>query len=834
MGFNFPPSPIIGEVYPTPAIPGVPQYMWDGEVWGSSLDVVNPALFVMKSGDTMTGDLVLTKNAPQLVLDRSDTTTNASLVGKVGGIVTWSISFEDTLRLLRHDGVSTHAVMVGNWIDGKVSTTLPDKINLEGRWAVGFDGDGDDLYIERYDDDGVPLGRPITIERVTGLASVEADPVAALGIATKQYVDAIAIPTGGGFVTTDDVPPLSPVDGQMWWDSSAAQLYIFYADETSGQWVSASSVGPMGPQGPQGIQGEIGPQGPIGLTGADSVVPGPVGPVGPQGETGLTGETGAQGIQGEVGPIGPTGLQGPQGEVGETGPQGIQGEVGPVGATGEQGIQGETGATGPQGETGLTGATGAQGEQGEIGLTGETGPQGVQGEVGPTGPAGAQGEQGLQGVQGIQGEIGPQGPVGATGADSVVPGPTGPQGEIGPQGPIGLTGATGADSTVPGPVGPAGPQGIQGEQGPQGLPGVDGDDGSTFIGDAPPPAPEHGDFWWDSTAAQLFIFYGDGTSGQWVSASSVGPAGLTGPAGPEGPASTVAGPVGPAGPEGPAGPAGPIGETGPAGPAGDVSLAVMKAGDTMTGTLRVASDVYSYRPGALETGYFFPCSSAVQYYGFDGTSMIINGAPLHVASSMTSYGFNCHGNINGYALLCIRPDWPQGNYSCSAYINFQGGGIQYGLSMRATDDANPLAIAFNSAGNAVVGSISQNASSVAFNTASSGELKESLTAFDAGPIIDQIEVWHYTWKETGEPSYGVIAQQVQPIYPIAVTHIPPNVAMKEDDATSPEWWGVDYSKFVPLLLQEVKALRERVAVLEGAAARTSTDTNVSVGKKRKR
>jgi hypothetical protein len=55
MGFNFPASPIVGEVYPTPAIPGVPQYMWDGEVWGASL--VDPDLYVKKTGDQMVGPL---------------------------------------------------------------------------------------------------------------------------------------------------------------------------------------------------------------------------------------------------------------------------------------------------------------------------------------------------------------------------------------------------------------------------------------------------------------------------------------------------------------------------------------------------------------------------------------------------------------------------------------------------------------------------------------------------------------------------------------------------------------------------------------------------------
>ena len=64
-------------------------------------------------------------------------------------------------------------------------------------------------------------------------------------------------------------------------------------------------------------------------------------------------------------------------------------------------------------------------------------------------------------------------------------------------------------------------------------------------------------------------------------------------------------------------------------------------------------------------------------------------------------------------------------------------------------------------------------------------------------------------KEAGERSYGIVAQQAVEVYPTAVTHTI-NPADKDD-----EFWGVDYSKYVPVLLQELKALRARVAQLEG-------------------
>jgi len=73
--------------------------------------------------------------------------------------------------------------------------------------------------------------------------------------------------------------------------------------------------GVVGPQGPQG------PAGPVGPPGANSTVPGPTGP---------QGAPGAPGPQGAAGPTGATGAQGPAGPTGAPGPAGSQGPPGPV------------------------------------------------------------------------------------------------------------------------------------------------------------------------------------------------------------------------------------------------------------------------------------------------------------------------------------------------------------------------------------------------------------------------------------------------------------------------------------------------------------------------
>jgi hypothetical protein len=150
-------------------------------------------------------------------------------------------------------------------------------------------------------------------------------------------------------------------------------------------------------------------------------------------------------------------------------------------------------------------------------------------------------------------------------------------------------------------------------------------------------------------------------------------------------------------------------------------------------------------------------------------------------------------------------------------VAHQGGGNQYGIGLQPSAD-NTTAIYFSNAVAVGVGAISTTAVGTTYATTSSGELKEDLKSFDAGAIIDATEVYDFAWKSTGERSFGVIAQQAVEVYPMAVTHIesvPLTPEAKEAGGIGEEFWGVDYSKYVPVLLQELKALRVRVAELEG-------------------
>ena len=219
---------------------------------------------------------------------------------------------------------------------------------------------------------------------------------------TELYSSVIAT----GVASTSASPPLSPGEGDLWWNTLDGNLYVYY----SGIWASTNS----GVQGPQGAQGDIGPEGPAGIRGLKGDT-GEIGPRGYTGETGLQGEVGPRGLKGDKGDTGANGIDGAQGIQGIQGEQGPRGLKGDKGDTGANGLKGDKGDTGEQGEQGPRGLKGDKGDTGANGLKGDKGDTGEQGEQGPRGLKGDTGEQGLQGLKGDTGEAGPQGDRGSPG-----------------------------------------------------------------------------------------------------------------------------------------------------------------------------------------------------------------------------------------------------------------------------------------------------------------------------------------------------------------------------------------------------------------------------------
>lgn len=106
------------------------------------------------------------------------------------------------------------------------------------------------------------------------------------------------------------------------------------------------------------------------------------------------------------------------------------------------------------------------------------------------------------------------------------------------------------------------------------------------------------------------------------------------------------------------------------------------------------------------------------------------------------------------------------------------------------------------AGAAIVGTITTGAFGTAYNTSSDAILKEDLKPVKTlDNYINKIDVFDYRLKSDKSRAIGCIAQNLNEVYPCCVS-------------TTEDILMVDHSRLVPLLIQGMKELNEKVVSLE--------------------
>lgn len=143
----------------------------------------------------------------------------------------------------------------------------------------------------------------------------------------------------------------------------------------------------------------------------------------------------------------------------------------------------------------------------------------------------------------------------------------------------------------------------------------------------------------------------------------------------------------------------------------------------------------------------------------------------------------------------------------TAPLQVSGGSVTP-LALRGGTNGYQIAF-YNSAGNAVIGSITgSNGSTTAYNTASDQRLKENIVDSPSALVsVNAIKVRSFDWKSDGShQEYGYIAQELLEVAPEAV-------AVPEDED---EMMGVDFGKLTPRL---VKAIQELKAIIDTQNAR---------------
>jgi hypothetical protein len=157
-------------------------------------------------------------------------------------------------------------------------------------------------------------------------------------------------------------------------------------------------------------------------------------------------------------------------------------------------------------------------------------------------------------------------------------------------------------------------------------------------------------------------------------------------------------------------------------------------------------------------------------------------------------------------------------HDASANINVRHndtGGLNRAISIVNVNNTLANAIIFYNGSATIVGQINTDSSSTAFVTSSDVRLKTDLTPFTRGrEILDQITVHDFTWKGTDEHDTGVIAQDVERVFPKAVArgHGEPG-----DADFVP--YQIDNPKLVPILIQALQEAFREIDALKAQSAR---------------
>ena len=165
-------------------------------------------------------------------------------------------------------------------------------------------------------------------------------------------------------------------------------------------------------------------------------------------------------------------------------------------------------------------------------------------------------------------------------------------------------------------------------------------------------------------------------------------------------------------------------------------------------------------------------------------------------------GFGANGLVlgNGYARF-----FTETTRDTVSFLPFQ---VKGGIAIDTDTTSSQSAMSFfNGQGpNTRVGWIGTVGSSTSYNTSSDITLKKNIAdAQDPESIILSILIRQFDWKVNDEHQrYGAIAQELLDVYPEAVSSGPDGIL------------GVDFSKFIPMMLKHIQLLTARVALLEGA------------------
>lgn len=115
----------------------------------------------------------------------------------------------------------------------------------------------------------------------------------------------------------------------------------------------------------------------------------------------------------------------------------------------------------------------------------------------------------------------------------------------------------------------------------------------------------------------------------------------------------------------------------------------------------------------------------------------------------------------------------------------------------------------------------ENAFRLFSGSASDYRLKKDIKDFNGLSLVNQLQAYHYAWKNGAGQEYGVLAHELQAIFPYMVTGKKDEV----DAEGNPVIQRVNYSKLIPVLLKALQEQQEMIEELKKQIVEIKNATN---------
>jgi hypothetical protein len=218
--FTFPLNPTDGEIF---TLPDGNDVQWNSYAWVPVTETVTYPLEIALGG---TSAATVPEAQTNLVIGLTTINDDPPATPKYGD--RW-IRPEDMVEFVWVPNANT----AGNWISPFDTSSSGGGSEITYPITVALGGTGADTPQQ-------------ALTNLGGVGEAPAGPI----IYGRNNGIWVEIPSGGSGVSVGDTPPVDSVQFPLWWDSTNLQLFVWYEDADSSQWVVANST----PGGSTGIE----------------------------------------------------------------------------------------------------------------------------------------------------------------------------------------------------------------------------------------------------------------------------------------------------------------------------------------------------------------------------------------------------------------------------------------------------------------------------------------------------------------------------------------------------------------------------------------------------